>query len=341
MSETTTVCKCGHVEEAHEVDGCNHCYCGNFWAVRGGPLAPDAPTATGVTNAEVEVLRRWSPGLSLNDATLLLSDLARVRAVPPPPDTAAAPTEPTDEEVKAFLAANWEARNPGHLFPWWDETAMPGGKQFVGTKTALRNFLQLRADRAPATPEAHPTDAPTLNALWREAEGAAGIVADNVFDALAPTDATYLDQVADVLEREWFGTYARELRGIAHRLRAPAPATDDAPTEKESVERLAKLLAYVMGDPLTPTNKHRMFARDLLKRGVDVSRAGFLTVHLASPRATAPAPTTEAKGNPECNRCGWPLSEHTGGWPKGTPGTTCPLKPLRPRAPGAPTPTED
>jgi hypothetical protein len=46
MSETTTVCKCGHVEEAHEVDGCNHCYCGNFWAVRGGPPSPDAATDT-------------------------------------------------------------------------------------------------------------------------------------------------------------------------------------------------------------------------------------------------------------------------------------------------------
>jgi hypothetical protein len=58
MSETTTVCKCGHVEEAHEVDGCNHCYCGNFRAVRGGPPAPDAPTDEDVARAFHEAYER-------------------------------------------------------------------------------------------------------------------------------------------------------------------------------------------------------------------------------------------------------------------------------------------
>jgi transposase-like protein len=61
---------------------------------------------------------------------------------------------------------------------------------------------------------------------------------------------------------------------------ASAPAVPSEPTS-EHIDILANLLVYLMGEGLQPTQKHRGIARDLLRRGVDVSRAGFLTVRLA------------------------------------------------------------
>jgi hypothetical protein len=369
MSETTTVCKCGHVEEAHEVDGCNHCYCGNFRAVRGGPPAPDAPTPTDAECAAakyaeacelLQAVFHREPccdllpyGHSVVDEGIpaLEAEIVRLRAL-----LAAGTPQPTDG-LAAFFPPSPKARvsEPG---PIRTEAAdvvatVRATARSLGYAVALHGSMRRDLDliAAPWTDEAVPPEElaeavrVAVGGYWRAAhpdpyveiggsepaKRSHGRLAWSIYGVLgtyidlsvmpplravvppppdtaaAPTrdeqdDAEFLRATAHDMEAPWIGRWANafpvaaRLRAIADRLRAPAPATDDAPTdawvpEGVLVETIATALGNVYGNWDEMGRSERQLKRHAA-RAVIVALAQ-LPVGRSGPRATAPAPTKE------------------------------------------------
>jgi hypothetical protein len=260
MSETTTVCKCGHVEEAHEVDGCNHCYCGNFWAVRGVPPAPDAPTDEDVARAFHEAYERLAstfdyatreasakPWADVPEANrrLMVATVAEVRAL-----LAAGTPQPTDDE-----------RNEAQRFADEIIDLVPFGPSLDRVKIATYIARKLHEARAVVPPPPDTAAAPTTADTLREiADGLSRLVRTYYTPSLMMGADEMANGVAD---------YALQINRLLV-LRAPAPATDDAPTAEE-------VAAHFEARGLVSTAQTiRNFVRD----------------H-ASPRATAPTPTED------------------------------------------------